>query len=197
MLHLSLQPELPARYPSVIPKLLLRHYLIIYCSALVHILIVSSTHSTAVVNRRVSHSSASQVTSDLRSTEAKDLYHSMLSILSSYRNTEPTNSTSTNRYLPADFPRLTNRRATSPRFTPDFAHEPHAAECIKNGRTATSADKRAITSQAASHSLCEAQGSQHYRDIRKSSWSSVKEQEGGKSQAFPHPHKLAVCLTIT
>ena len=122
----------------------------------------------------------------------KIFYHSMVSILSSYRETQPTNSTTTSRYLPTDFPILTNRSVSSPQFTPDFAHEPHAAECINNGRTATTADKRAITSPAASHSPPNAPASQHKRDIRKSSWSSVKEEKGGKSQAFPHPNDLAV-----
>ena len=112
----------------------------------------------------------------------------MLSILSSYRETEPTNSTTTSRYSPADFPRLTNRTISSPPFTPDFAHEPHAAECINNGRTANTADKRAISSQDASHSHSKAQGPTHNRDITKSSWSAVKEEKGGKSQAFQHPH---------
>ena len=107
--------------------------------------------------------------------------HNMPSILSSYRETEPTNSTSTtstSRYSPADFPRLTNRTSSSPPFTPDFALEPHAAECINNGRTANTADKRAISSQRSTRN----------RDITKSSWSAVKEEKGGKSQAFQHPH---------
>lgn len=108
----------------------------------------------------------------------------MVSIPSFYRETEPTNSTTTSRYLAADFPRLTNRRISSPPFTPDFAHEPLPAECTNDGRTAIIADKRAISSQAASHSLCKAQGSQHFRDIRKSSCSSVKEEEGGIAQSF-------------
>ena len=134
---------------------------------------------------------------DLVSIQVKDLQHSMFSIHSSYRETEPTNSTSTHRYLPADFSRLTNKTLSSPHFTPDFAHEPHPAECINNGRTVDTADKRAISSQAASLSLSKAPGCQANRDIRKSSWSSIKEEEGGKSQAFPYPNKLAVCLAIT
>lgn len=113
----------------------------------------------------------------------------MPSILSSYRETEPTNSTITCRYSPADFPRLTNRTSSSPPLTPDYAHEPHAAECINNGRTANTADKRAISSQdASSHSHHKAQRSTRNRDITKSSWSAVKEEKGGKSQAFQHPH---------
>ena len=123
--------------------------------------------------------------------------HNMVSIPSSYRKTEPTNSTITTRYLAADFPRLTNRRISSPPFTPDFAHEPRPAECTNNGRIGTTADKRAISLQAASDSICKAQGSKHLREIRKSSCSSVHEEEGGKSQAFPHPNKLAVCLNVT
>lgn len=126
----------------------------------------------------------------------KDLQNSMLSIPSSFRETDPTNSTTTSRYLAADFPRLTNKSISSPPSTPDFAHEPRPAEYTKNGRTGTIADKRAISEQDASHSLCHAQGSQHYRDIRKSSCSSIKE-EGGKSQAFPRPNILAVGLSIT
>ena len=129
--------------------------------------------------------------SDLKSNQ-RSFPYSMLSILSSYRETEPTNSTSTSRYLPTDFPTLANRTLPSSPFTPDFAHEPHVAECINNGRTATTADKRAISLQAASPLLSNAQGSQHFRDIRKSSRSSVKEEEGGKSQAFPYPNKLPV-----
>lgn len=108
----------------------------------------------------------------------------MVSILSSYRETQPTNSTTTSRYLPTDFPILTNRSLSSPQFTPDFAHEPHAAECINNGRTVTTADKRATTSPAASHSPPNAPASEHKRDIRKSSWSSVKEEKGGIAQSF-------------
>lgn len=124
----------------------------------------------------------------------------MVSIPSFYRETEPTNSTTTSRYLAADFPRLTNRRISSPPFTPDFAHEPLPAECTNDGRTAIIADKRAISSQAASHSLCKAQGSQHFRDIRKSSCSSVKEEEGGKSHAIPtskHTRLLPKNLILT
>lgn len=120
----------------------------------------------------------------------------MVSILSSYRDTEPTNSTTTSRYLAADFPRLTNRRIPSPPSTPDFAHEP-PAQYTNDGRTVIIADKRATASQAASYSTPKAQGSQHYRDIRKSLCSTVQEEEGGKSQAFPHPNQFAVPLTIT
>lgn len=132
-----------------------------------------------------------------RAPRPRIFQHTMVSIPSSYRRAEPTNSTTTIRYLAADFPRLTNRRISSPPFTPDFAHEPLPAECTNNGRIGTIADKRAISLQAASDSICNAQGSEHYCDIRKSSCSSVHEEEGGKSQAFPHPNKLAVYLPIT
>ena len=156
---------------------------------------VSTTHSKN--SGRLSPTPpTSHSTRDRNNTETKDLQHSMPSILPSYRETEPTNSATTSRYLPSDFPILTNRTFSSPLFTPDFAHEPHA-ECISNGRTATTADKRAISLQAASYSLYEAQGSRCNRDITHIRWSSVKEEEGGKSQAFPHPNKLPVCLAIT
>ena len=132
----------------------------------------------------------------LKTPKPKTFQHSMLSILSSYRETEPTNSTTTSRYSPADFPRLTNRTSSSPPFTPDCAHEPHAAECINNGRTANTADKRAISSQDASHSHSKAQGPTRNRDITKSSWSAVKEEKGGKSASVP-TSTFAVCLAIT
>ncbi|KAL6717600.1 hypothetical protein ACLMJK_005515 [Lecanora helva] len=108
----------------------------------------------------------------------------MTSNPSSYRETDPTGSSPTSRYMASDFHRLTNRRPSSPQITPDFAHEP-LAECSKNGRTVDSADKRARDPGPASDSQRRTQVSrQSSSAIRKSSWSSVKEDEAGIAQSF-------------
>ena len=101
-----------------------------------------------------------------------------------YRKKDPTSSSSTCRYIAADFDRLTNRRISSPHFTPDSAHEP-SAEYPNNGRTATTADRRVSDPRHASDSLPKAQASRQSSAIRKASWSSVKEEEGGKLQNLP------------
>ena len=111
-----------------------------------------------------------------------------------YRDTEPTSSSSSssssspNRYLAADFQRLTNRRTSSPHFTPDSAHEALPAECPKVGRTVTTADKRSIESSPVTIPLRSAPASRQSGAIRTGSRSSVKEKEGGKRLA-------PLCLT--
>lgn len=112
----------------------------------------------------------------------------MVSTESLYRNTNPTRSPvtdTTSRYLASDFHRLTNRRTSSPHITPDSALEPPPAECTKHGRNPVTADKRAINTTLASDFLGKAQASRQSSSIRKGSWSSVKEDEGGKPQNVP------------
>lgn len=119
--------------------------------------------------------------------QSSDPRRSMLSMPSSYRETDPTSSSDEHRYLPSDFHTLTNRREPSPHFTPGSALEP-PAEYSNDGRTVVTADKRAIARSPVSNSVRIAQGSRHYEGIRKSSWSSVKEEDGGKlPQDFRSP----------
>lgn len=127
----------------------------------------------------------------------------MVSINASFRDAEdPTCSSNTSRYLASDFQRLTNRRTSSPPSTPDFAHEPLHAECSNDDRTVSSADKRAIKTTPAPDFMREAQASRQNSAIRKGSWSSVKEEEGGKLQnpprlthLFTHPLPKNISLT--
>lgn len=85
--------------------------------------------------------------------------------------------TSPHRYQAADFHKLTNRRASSPR-TPEFcAAREQSAEQTTNRECLYSADKRPILSGRPVS--C---GSQHpsCRNIRLDSYSSVKEEGRGK-----------------
>lgn len=104
------------------------------------------------------------------------------------RETDPTSSSAPARYQASDFQRLTNRRSSSPDGTPDSAHEPLAAEYPNDGRTVSTADKRAMDTthaRPASDSLRMAQASRQSSAIRKGSWSLVKEEEAGKLQNLP------------
>ena len=83
--------------------------------------------------------------------------------------------------MASDFHKLTNRMISSSPFTPDFAHE-SPAECTSDGRTVVTPDKRAISSTLALDSLRDAHGLRLNDSIRKSSCSSVKEDEDGKTQ---------------
>lgn len=114
---------------------------------------------------------------------------SMVSTEFSFRNTSPSDSSTSGRYLASDYKRLTNRRTSSPHFTPDSAHEPFRAECSNNGRTANTADKRASYAWLASDPGRKTQASRQSSAIRAGPWTSVKEEEGGKraeSSAVTH-----------
>ena len=112
----------------------------------------------------------------------------MTSIPSSYRETNPTNSSDQHRHSPSDYDGLSNSTVSSPPFTPDFAHEPLPAECTNARRTVNIADKRAIAHQARQAELNELrklQGLHQQDSIRKAPSTSVKEEEGGmQSQIF-------------
>ncbi len=84
------------------------------------------------------------------------------------------------RYQPSDFHKLTNRRNSCPYISPDSALEPPPAEYTNGGRIPVSADKRPIDIGRAADSPGKAQASRQSGEIRKGSWSSVKEDEGGK-----------------
>jgi hypothetical protein len=117
----------------------------------------------------------------------------MASMPSSYRETDATSSSEEHRYSPSEFHTLTNRRISSPPFTPDSALEPLPAS--NDGRTVVTSDKRATTRSPVSHSVRITQASHHHEGIRKSSWSSVKEEDGGKlPQNFRKPHTFTYSL---
>ncbi|MCJ1278637.1 hypothetical protein MMC21_006454 [Puttea exsequens] len=108
----------------------------------------------------------------------------MASTPSFYRKTSDPVSSQQFRYSASDFHTLTNRISSSPPFTPDSALEPRPAECINDGRTVTTADKRASSPVPVSPPVRVAQQSRQRMGIRKTSCSSVKEEEGGIAQSF-------------
>lgn len=116
---------------------------------------------------------------------------------SSYRETDPTSSSDEHRYLPSDFHTLTNRKISSPPSSPDSTLEP-PAEHSNDGRTVVTADKRAITRSPALYPVRIAQHSRQREGVRKSSWSSVKEEDGGKlPQKFRRPLLLRILYLNT
>ena len=106
----------------------------------------------------------------------------MASILSSYRETNPTKSRDEHRCLPSDSFTLANKTSPSPQSTPGSAHEP-PAEYTSIGRTAYIADKRAKADlvgpmEPSSYPyLRRYQGSRQQASIDKI---AVHEEEGGK-----------------
>ena len=117
---------------------------------------------------------------------------------SCYRETDPSHPTSLAdgpRYSPSEFYTLSNRRISSPGFTPDSTLEPLPAEYSKLGRTVVTADKRARTRSPGPSSERIVHGSCHRTSKRKTSWSSVKEEDGGKlPHNFREPRLLRILL---
>ncbi|KAL8965265.1 MAG: hypothetical protein Q9197_006596, partial [Variospora fuerteventurae] len=89
---------------------------------------------------------------------------------------DPDLSPAPSRYYAADFPKLTNRRASSP-FTPDFAFPDPAAPARATLPTAHTADRRALSTQNAVP--CVVQGGTAIVPTRQGSGCSIKEDTDG------------------
>ncbi|KAL8997340.1 MAG: hypothetical protein Q9169_003374 [Polycauliona sp. 2 TL-2023] len=94
---------------------------------------------------------------------------------------DPDLSTAPSRYYPADFYKLTNRRASSP-ISPDFAWPDRvpSATATQNRRTASTADRRAFTPNDAPPCVVQGAPPANFR-LRQG---SVKEEAGGTAQSF-------------